>query len=113
MDILITATFHSLHDAKAAVDELKSKITVLDSTFTPDTPRELSFPHLASLYSFTDADRSEQTHGNLIPPLVTHLAQHDGKTRIKLILDTKDSETAKSILRKNKAKSISTKAERD
>ena len=113
MDVLITAIFQTQSAAKCAADDLKSKISILNLSLSPVAPRELTLPHLAPLFSSADADRAEQTHGNLIPPLLTHLSQHDGKTRIKLILNTKDTETAKSILRKNKANTITVKKRRD
>ncbi len=113
LNLSIIATFDSPHDAKIAIDCLKSKIEILSSSYDSAKTNEPSFPILPPLHSSIDADTVEKTFGTLHSPLVTHLAQHHGDTKIKLILSEKDSDDAKSILRKKKAKSIVIETNRD
>ena len=112
MNSIVSATFDSMEEARQAVDGIKSKFQVLDLKLESVTPRETSFSFLAPLYLFGDADRAEQTHGNLIPPIVTGMANRSGKTRVKLMLNAHETAAVQSDLRNN-GHSVSIKTLRD
>ena len=99
MQTSVTVYFSNPDEAENAFKKIQKDIPFCRYSIESTKKKKMNTRnYLAPIYPLTDADRAEQTHGNLLPIFKEETTHFGGEVRLKLALNASHAKWAESRL---------------